>query len=266
MQNVTLAYEVDDILVVEPHEVSSLLPIAGNDFVTLIICTPYAINSHRLLIRGYRVPYEDDFLSPINKQDDNIWILWTVLSFLILLALCGYLVHGSKSGKSTGAYLLPSGMFSGIWFSFAWFSCIIFSCALFSIISGREVHASAATTGSIIIHNMEGPSVDGLNTGQEISPAEVSFWSQVEFLPGVTFHATYMQITAQKTDYIDMYGEYYQKTATAYMQVSDTKWEAVWWNTWMVMVVIFVVLMVMLIIFTHRSQTATALVTPRKIS
>ena len=108
MQNVTLAYEVDDILVVEPHEVSSLLPIAGNDFVTLIICTPYAINSHRLLIRGYRVPYEDDFLSPINKQDDNIWILWTVLSFLILLALCGYLVHGSKSGKSTGAYLLPS--------------------------------------------------------------------------------------------------------------------------------------------------------------
>lgn len=47
-------YTVDSISVVEPHEVDSLQPVEGKDYVTLVTCTPYGINSHRLLIRGER--------------------------------------------------------------------------------------------------------------------------------------------------------------------------------------------------------------------
>lgn len=48
-------YEVDQILVVEPHETESLLIEEGKDYCTLVTCTPYAINTHRLLVRGHRI-------------------------------------------------------------------------------------------------------------------------------------------------------------------------------------------------------------------
>ena len=51
-----LAYRVDEIRVVEPYEVSSLVPKEGEDHVTLITCYPVTINTHRLLVRGTRVP------------------------------------------------------------------------------------------------------------------------------------------------------------------------------------------------------------------
>lgn len=50
-----LTYEVDQILIVEPHETDDLLIQDGKDLVTLVTCTPYGVNSHRLLIRGHRV-------------------------------------------------------------------------------------------------------------------------------------------------------------------------------------------------------------------
>ncbi|MGN0984526.1 MAG: class C sortase [Gemmiger sp.] len=52
------AYQVDDIQVVLPGEVEALNPVAGRDLVTLITCTPYGINTHRLLVRGTRVEYQ----------------------------------------------------------------------------------------------------------------------------------------------------------------------------------------------------------------
>ncbi len=51
----TLTYEVDQILVVEPQDTEELLIQEGKDLCTLVTCTPYGINSHRLLIRGHRV-------------------------------------------------------------------------------------------------------------------------------------------------------------------------------------------------------------------
>lgn len=51
----TLTYEVDQILIVEPHESEALLLVEGEDLCTLITCTPYAINTHRLLVRGHRI-------------------------------------------------------------------------------------------------------------------------------------------------------------------------------------------------------------------
>ena len=50
-----LTYEVDQILIVEPQEVDSLHIEEGKDLCTLITCTPYGINSHRLLVRGHRI-------------------------------------------------------------------------------------------------------------------------------------------------------------------------------------------------------------------
>lgn len=54
-----LAYQVDEINTVLPHE-SELLEIAeGEDYCTLVTCTPFGINTHRLLVRGTRIPYEE---------------------------------------------------------------------------------------------------------------------------------------------------------------------------------------------------------------
>lgn len=55
----TLAYQVDQILTVLPIEMSPLSIEAGKDYVTLVTCTPYAVNTHRLLVRGVRIPYEE---------------------------------------------------------------------------------------------------------------------------------------------------------------------------------------------------------------
>lgn len=55
----TLCYEVDQILTVEPDDTSALQVEDGEDLVTLLTCTPYGVNTHRLLVRGHRVPYEE---------------------------------------------------------------------------------------------------------------------------------------------------------------------------------------------------------------
>ena len=51
----TLTYEVDQIRVVEPQEMNDLNIVSGRDYVTLVTCTPYGVNTHRLLVRGHRI-------------------------------------------------------------------------------------------------------------------------------------------------------------------------------------------------------------------
>ncbi len=53
--NETLTYEVDQILIVEPKDVKSLVISPDEDLCTLVTCTPYGVNSHRMLVRGHRV-------------------------------------------------------------------------------------------------------------------------------------------------------------------------------------------------------------------
>lgn len=55
----TLAYQVDQIKVVLPHDTAYLGIEQGGDYCTLVTCTPYAVNTHRLLVRGARIPYEE---------------------------------------------------------------------------------------------------------------------------------------------------------------------------------------------------------------
>lgn len=62
----TMAYQVDQILTVLPYETDALRIVPGQDYVTLLTCTPYGINSHRLLVRGTAVPYTpQDEQSPV---------------------------------------------------------------------------------------------------------------------------------------------------------------------------------------------------------
>ncbi len=53
--NEVLTYQVDQILIVLPSDVSALAVTAGHDYCTLVTCTPYSVNSHRLLVRGHRI-------------------------------------------------------------------------------------------------------------------------------------------------------------------------------------------------------------------
>ena len=61
----TFAYQVDQILEVLPTEVESLAAVKGEDLTTLVTCTPYGINTRRLLVRGHRIPFEEN----IYKED-----------------------------------------------------------------------------------------------------------------------------------------------------------------------------------------------------
>lgn len=53
--NETLTYEVDQIRIVLPDELDDLQIVPGEDLCTLVTCTPYGVNTHRLLVRGHRV-------------------------------------------------------------------------------------------------------------------------------------------------------------------------------------------------------------------
>ena len=69
-----LAYEVDKINVVKPDETNDLKIVPGQDYVTLVTCTPYGINSHRLLVRGHRVEYDPDLEKQESKKANNdVW-------------------------------------------------------------------------------------------------------------------------------------------------------------------------------------------------
>ncbi|HEK9101254.1 class C sortase [Bacillus pfraonensis] len=54
-----LAYKIDQVKVVLPNEIDDLAIVKEQDYATLITCTPYGVNTHRLLIRGHRVPYDE---------------------------------------------------------------------------------------------------------------------------------------------------------------------------------------------------------------
>ena len=68
-----LAYQVDEINVVLPHDTKHLGITEGKDLCTLITCTPFAVNTHRLLVRGTRIPYEEaeEIAADIPREETN---------------------------------------------------------------------------------------------------------------------------------------------------------------------------------------------------
>jgi len=92
----TLTYMVDQMIIVEPHETAELAIVAGSDYCTLVTCTPYGINTHRLLVRGRRVSSDGSVMldRPINVQsgarlltDARAALILIVPAMLALLAI-----------------------------------------------------------------------------------------------------------------------------------------------------------------------------------
>ena len=81
VQGETLRYKVFRISVVDPHDISLLQREKGRDLATLLTCTPYGVNSHRLLVTGYRV-----LPDPVKAPEDRVqWPLWMTLFVLAII-------------------------------------------------------------------------------------------------------------------------------------------------------------------------------------
>lgn len=107
-----LEYQVDQIQTVLPSELDSLSITPGEDYVTLVTCTPYGINSHRLLVRGMRIEYDGNYEeavpmkpAPANSDlppeergtglSERQWILIAAVAFAAAILL-GLLIPGKK--------------------------------------------------------------------------------------------------------------------------------------------------------------------------
>lgn len=100
-----LTYEVDQILIVEPTDVSTLMIESGKDLCTLVTCTPYGVNSHRLLVRGHRVENQED-AQAVRVTSDAIQIepliVAPAVALPMLLVLLVILLASGGKTKSAG--------------------------------------------------------------------------------------------------------------------------------------------------------------------
>lgn len=101
--NETLTYEVDQIRIVLPNELDDLKIVQGEDLCTLVTCTPYGVNSHRLLVRGHRV--ENDISTMINAeavQVDKLIVASAVAVPMLVVLLIWMIVTTRKKKKKGG--------------------------------------------------------------------------------------------------------------------------------------------------------------------
>ena len=94
-----LTYEVDQILIVEPHETDELLIQEGKDLCTLVTCTPYGINSHRLLVRGHRVENQEE-AKTVRITSDAIQIEPTIVAPIVAIPMLLVLLIGLMLPKN----------------------------------------------------------------------------------------------------------------------------------------------------------------------
>ena len=103
----TLAYQIDQILTVLPQETDSLSIEPGKDYATLVTCTPFAINTHRLLVRGERIPYEeatkqepDTNIKPELSFTAKVLIVTIIVIFIGLMIAVIYSIRDRKRRKA----------------------------------------------------------------------------------------------------------------------------------------------------------------------
>ncbi|MDT2659180.1 class C sortase [Enterococcus hulanensis] len=101
----THAYEVDQIKVIEPTDTEDLLIVDGKDYVTLMTCTPYGVNSHRLLVRGHRVPYTKKMDQKKKAVDERkklkqlLLLAAAILSTLLLIWVIYRIIRAGMIGR-----------------------------------------------------------------------------------------------------------------------------------------------------------------------
>lgn len=98
-----LTYEVDRILIVEPEDVTALQIESGKDLCTLVTCTPYGVNSHRLLVRGHRVEttQAEEMVRLVSDgiQVEPLLVAPIVALPMLLALLLILLLSGNKKGR-----------------------------------------------------------------------------------------------------------------------------------------------------------------------
>lgn len=89
----TLSYQVDQIRIVEPTDLSNLLIEEGKDYCTLVTCTPYGVNTHRLLVRGHRVdnPHGDAKVVSDAIIIESVFVAPVIAIPVLALLLIGFL-------------------------------------------------------------------------------------------------------------------------------------------------------------------------------
>ena len=101
-----LTYEVDKISIVLPTETDELLVTEGKDYVTLMTCTPYGINTHRLLVRGHRVETPDQYkhirVTAEALKIEPIIVAPVMALPMLLILLIGMLLSTRKRKKTRG--------------------------------------------------------------------------------------------------------------------------------------------------------------------
>ncbi len=100
--NEIMTYEVDQIVTVLPNEVDELRPVEGQDYCTLLTCTPYGINTHRLLVRGHRIANANDARALTVAADAvrvESLVIAPFIALPILLFLLMHLLFGGRRRK-----------------------------------------------------------------------------------------------------------------------------------------------------------------------
>ena len=98
-----LTYEVDQILIVDPDDTEALLIVEGEDLCTLVTCTPYGINSHRMLVRGHRVANAEEVkvkrVTADAIQIEPVIVAPLVAAPMLLVLLIGLLIPKPKKNR-----------------------------------------------------------------------------------------------------------------------------------------------------------------------
>lgn len=104
-----LAYKVDQLLTVKPDETDALQAVVNKDYATLITCVPISVNSHRLFVRGHRIPFKEKQKKTVDKKAERAFKLDRVKEYLVfagiiilLIILVAYLRYRRrKKGKGS---------------------------------------------------------------------------------------------------------------------------------------------------------------------
>lgn len=95
-----LAYQVDNIEVIEPDNFEGLLPVEGHDYATLLTCTPIMINSHRLIVRGHRVEYVPAVEERIIQENKAAFMYrYLFYASLVLILILLYIIYRLRKRK-----------------------------------------------------------------------------------------------------------------------------------------------------------------------
>ncbi len=101
-----LTYEVDQILIVKPSDIEALQIVPGKDYCTLVTCTPYGINTHRLLVRGHRIENAEEADSVRVTSDaiqiEPIIVAPMIAAPVLLILLMIVFLPGNKKKPSGG--------------------------------------------------------------------------------------------------------------------------------------------------------------------